>query len=267
MRVHANVARLLIHNRNEWMTPCCSQPALLVKPTVSKKNAFFRHRSHSNCPFANVIEYNDGLHWDIISYIIDLLKHMGRWRRSLWCFKGLSLIDKVSLWNPRFPRQEFIVHNREHTIKKRIDLLLRKVALEIQCSAISENEVTLRQNIYHQNGFKISWVIGLSDGTLSNEELTMPYEASNRIQIKMKSLIKQKKKFITQISRYKLMVNGIKLKHWQFYLLKTQKILGIFFQGILHPSWRIITLYAHVPKIQFEAACKKVHFLILLQSL
>ena len=218
MRVHANVAKLLDQDNFEWKTPCCSQPAILVKPTGTNKTAFFRHYSHAICPFANVVEYNYSLHWEIISYILDLIKERCQWHRFLYSSIGLRLTYKLFLWNPRNPKQEFIVHNNGHSLKKRIDLLLGKVALEIQCSGISEDEVILRQIVYHQNGFKICWIIGLTDGTLSNKELVLPYEASNRIQNKMKTLIKKEKRIISQISPFNLKINGIRLKHWQFYL-------------------------------------------------
>lgn len=244
-------------------SPCCSQPVFLVRPSDKNRIAYFRHRPHSACPFANCEEYNNGLHWEIISFIIALSTQKNLWRKILWRSLGLSFIGKISLRYPREYKQEAIIYDSTNTIAKRIDLVINKQAIEIQCSSISNDEIHLRERIYMENGYRIVWVLGLSDRFESVVSCELPYEASAAINAKNSVKIKKERHWITQTSRFSVIIRGIKLSKWQYHLLLTENIFGVYFHKILYPKFKIISLYTHVPKIQFEGASKKQHFLIL----
>ena len=64
-----------------------------------------------------------------------------------------------------------------------------------------------------------------------------------------------------QSTRNSFEFRGIALEKWRVSLLQSHRIFAIYFRGQFYTQFQLFTMLTHIPKIQFEHACRKVDIL------
>jgi competence CoiA-like predicted nuclease len=253
------------NKKREIFTPCCNQQAIFVPSYMSSRRPYFRHHNLSNCPYATNSEYNLKLHWQIVDYFEKSIINR-RFRKkmayrnliSAIFFEFLIRIKRIKL----NPQRERMFEDPEYPeCRRRTDFYLLKNCFEIQCSPISAQEVKIREVTYQKNQCECKWILGFNGKVQEYLTLIFPYQAKGSIQQQTKKYLKKKRKGIIKLSNHKFKVKGLLLKKWQIHLIKSNKVVGIYYGERLFLKFKVDTLYTHVPKLKFSPAYRKIHIL------
>ena len=259
-RKHISIISQENAKQHSFYTPCCHSIAVYVKP--QNNTPFFRHPPHSSCQFSKQSEYNLGLHWEIVQYIDDFVDSNRNW----WSLFRLhrffpSYFQIQSFFKKAAMKHEELIHYKEH--HKRIDLLVGKYALEVQCSAIKTEEIELRESIYSNLGYKIVWILGLSEERTGIEKIHLPQSAPRNIQKSMEKFIYNlylKKKIQKKLTKQMYILKGFRLTKWQYEILSSYRVLGFYWNGHLYPDFQFFVIYEHLPLHINPIGVKKTFF-------
>lgn len=258
MRVNADELDFVQVSTHSLRLPCCLAPVVYVRNSDNSR-AYFRHPSRSTCPYAITTEYNLNLHWEIVDSLEELCLNTRKWHRFLWRTAKLPLWIRYRLsFHYDFQREVMLTYRR---IIKRTDVKFGHYIFEIQCSHISEDEMKLREKVYRSHGLCTLWVMGIPMEKEIYTPIQFPFEAAKYLQKKFRKEVRLYRRFLFQSTRNSFEFRGIALEKWRVSLLQSHRIFAIYFRGQFYTQFQLFTMLTHIPKIQFEHACRKVDIL------
>jgi hypothetical protein len=126
-----------------------------------------------------------------------------------------------------------------------------------------DDEMNLREKVYRSHGLRILWIMGIPPEKETHTQIRFPFEAAKFIQNKFRKQLRLNRRFLFQSKHKSYEYRGIALEKWRVQLIQSHRIFAIFFQGHFYTKFQIFTMLSHIPKIQFEHACRNVDILYL----
>ena len=250
-------------------TPCCNAPLTLVYSQMEHRRPYFRHLKKSNCPLANADEYLNETHWIIIDALHWIFHHRKLRFFHLSRFHGLNFWEKLCLAHktPDFRREVIMTQG---SILKRADIVVGNLAIEVQCSSISKEEVKERERVYAAYGLKTLWIIGYPPGAKNKHNLVFPNKLSKPVQETCVKSIKLHIKFIrpnkanNKDKTRSFLLDGLKLNNSRQMLLTNAKVAAIYYEENFYYDFNWFTWYIE-PSLQLpdKYPYQKRSFLVL----